>query len=203
MDGARSILLDSNLPPSLWAEAVAYLVYIRNRVLSSTGKITPFEAWNKRKPDLSKIRIFGSRAFLKRNNIRKLDARSEEGAFVGFSDTQKASRIFISSIPPRVIVSHDVKIDETAMYRRTDTEQNSPYNQDKEPATEMELGDETLSVTDNLMDKTNDKDLAEITTHNSPPDNEINHRPISSEERGPAIIDNDKSNYNRHRRKQH
>ena len=69
MDGARSMLLASNLPPSLWAEAVAYLVYIRNRVLSSTGKITPFEAWNKRKPDVSNIRIFGSRAFVRRPNV--------------------------------------------------------------------------------------------------------------------------------------
>ena len=69
MDGARSVLLASNLPPSLWAEAVAYLVYIRNRVLSSTGKITPFEAWNKRKPDVSNIRIFGSRAFVRRPNV--------------------------------------------------------------------------------------------------------------------------------------
>ena len=63
MDGARSILLDSNLPPSLWAEAVAYLVYIRNHVLSSTEKITPFEAWNKRKPDLSNIRFFFIKSF--------------------------------------------------------------------------------------------------------------------------------------------
>lgn len=63
MDGAHSMLLASSLPPSLWVEAVAYLVFIRNRFLSSTGTITPFEAWNNRKPDVSNIPIFGSRAF--------------------------------------------------------------------------------------------------------------------------------------------
>jgi transposase InsO family protein len=63
LDAARSILLAINLPSTLWAEAVGYVVYIRNRVLSSTIKMTPFEAWNGRKPDVSNIRTFGSRAF--------------------------------------------------------------------------------------------------------------------------------------------
>jgi hypothetical protein len=41
LDAARSILLASNLPSTLWAEAVGYVVYIRNRVLSSTIKADP------------------------------------------------------------------------------------------------------------------------------------------------------------------
>ena len=45
LDGACSMLLASNLPPGLWAEAICYLVYIRNRVLSSSITMTPFEAW--------------------------------------------------------------------------------------------------------------------------------------------------------------
>ena len=84
------MLLSSNLPQSLCAEAVAYNVYIPNQVLSSAAKVTPFEAWNGRRPDVSNIRIFGSRAFVRCPNTKKLDARSEEGAFVGISDTQKA-----------------------------------------------------------------------------------------------------------------
>jgi hypothetical protein len=45
-----------------------------------------------------------------------LDARCLEGALGGISNTQKAFRIYISS-PPKIIVSHDVKIDETVMYK--------------------------------------------------------------------------------------
>jgi hypothetical protein len=116
LDAARSILLASNLPSTLWAEAVGYVVYIRNRVLSSTIKMTPFEAWNGRKPDVSNIRTFGSRAFVRCPKVKKLDARCLEGAFVGISNTQKAFRIYISS-PSKIIVSHDVKIDETVMYK--------------------------------------------------------------------------------------
>jgi hypothetical protein len=78
--------------------------------------MTPFEAWNGRKPDVSNIRTFGSRAFVRCPKVKKLDARCLEGAFVGISNTQKAFRIYISS-PPKIIVSHDVKIDETVMYK--------------------------------------------------------------------------------------
>ncbi len=54
-------------------------------------------------------------------NARKLDQRCEEGAFVGLSDTQKASRIYVASTPPRIVVSHDVKIDETTMFLKAPT----------------------------------------------------------------------------------
>jgi hypothetical protein len=98
------MLLASNLPPTLWAEAVGYLVYIRNRVLSSTIEVIPFETWSGRKPDIPNIRIFGSRAFVRCPNVKKLDARCLEGAFVGVSNTQKASRIYLTSPSPRIIV---------------------------------------------------------------------------------------------------
>jgi hypothetical protein len=80
---------------------------------------TPFETWSGRKPDTSNIRIFGSRAFVRCPNVKKLDARCLEGAFYGVSNTQKASRIYVTSPSPRIIVSYDVKIDETVMYSTT------------------------------------------------------------------------------------
>lgn len=58
MDGARNILIASRLPQSLWAEALTYTVYIKNRILSGTNDKTPFELWNERKPNFSNIRIF-------------------------------------------------------------------------------------------------------------------------------------------------
>lgn len=125
MDGARSLLFASNLPSSLWAEAVAYIVFIRNRLISSTNNVTPYEAWYGRKPNLADIRIFGSRAFVRCPDARKLDQGCEKGAFVGLSDTQKASRIYVASTPPRIVVSHDVKVDETTMYFKASTSEPS------------------------------------------------------------------------------
>jgi hypothetical protein len=111
LDIVRCMLISSGLPSSLWAEAVSYATYIRNRVLSRTGELTPYHYWNGKKPDLSKIRIFGSRAFIRDPLVSsKLEARSQEGVFVGRSITQNAFRIYIPSTK-RIFISKDVKVD--------------------------------------------------------------------------------------------
>lgn len=98
LDIVRSMLLSSGLPASLWAEAVSYAVYIRNRVLSRTGEPTPYNYWNGRRPDLPNFRIFGSRAFVRVPlTSSKLGERSQEGIFIGRCTTQNASRIYIPS----------------------------------------------------------------------------------------------------------
>jgi hypothetical protein len=89
------MIISSGLPPTLWAEAVSYTTYVRNRILSRTFNITPFEHWNGWKPNISDIRIFGARAFVQIPDLAKLDARSQVGKFVRRYNTQNASRIFI------------------------------------------------------------------------------------------------------------
>jgi hypothetical protein len=116
LDIVRCMLLSSGLPSSLWAEAVSYATYIRNRVLSRTGELTPYNYWYGKKPDLSKIRIFGSRAFIRDPSVSsKLEARSQEGVFVGRCNTQNAFRVYIPSTK-KILISKDVKVDETMFY---------------------------------------------------------------------------------------
>jgi len=57
------MMLQGNLPQSLWAINVA--TYIRNRCATKTlnGK-TPFEAWSKRKLYVGFFRIIGSKAIV-------------------------------------------------------------------------------------------------------------------------------------------
>lgn len=48
---------------SFWAEAAATAAYILNRTLKkSLDGITPFEVWYGEKPNISHLRVFGSRA---------------------------------------------------------------------------------------------------------------------------------------------
>lgn len=65
--------------------------------------------------------FIGSRTFVRCPNPRKLDERGEEEAFEGLSDTQNASRLYVTSPPPRIIVSHDVKVDETLIFQKSPT----------------------------------------------------------------------------------
>jgi len=115
LDSARCMLISSGLPSNFWAEAVAYSVFIRNRVLSKSSEKTPYENWNNRKPDLSDIRIFGSKAYVRIPNPDKLGKRSQEGVFIGRCKTQKAFRVYVPETK-KIIISRHVIIDEKVLY---------------------------------------------------------------------------------------
>jgi transposase InsO family protein len=59
---ARTMLNESKLPTSLWAEAVNTACYVINRVnLRPILLKTPYELWMGRKPNISYFRAFGSK----------------------------------------------------------------------------------------------------------------------------------------------
>jgi hypothetical protein len=65
LESVRCMIIESGMPAYLWAEATSYTAYIKNRVLSRTGQLTPYEYWNERKPDMTNFRIFGSKVFVR------------------------------------------------------------------------------------------------------------------------------------------
>ena len=112
--------------------------------------------------------------------------------FGKLSDTQKASRIYISSPPPRVIVSHDVKIEETIMYRKLKDEtaiQRIEPSIVKQQSINVPI-DDTIG-TDILVPDT-------VTSPTTVPDATSNHNAVShhetafrdEEEQQPAVVEN-------------
>jgi hypothetical protein len=64
LDKVRSMLISSGLPKTLWVEAVLSAVYLLNRSPTKALEMgTPAEKWYGVKPDLSKVRVFGSVAY--------------------------------------------------------------------------------------------------------------------------------------------
>jgi len=57
-DSARTMLVESQLPEALWAEAVNTSVYVNNRVLRKGAQKTPYELWSGRIPNLSNLHTF-------------------------------------------------------------------------------------------------------------------------------------------------
>ena len=122
---ARSMLYasKSKLPPSLWAETVAYSTYILKIIPSNKSTSSPFEKWNGQKPNLSHLRIFGSRAFIHVPYVRrtKLQPKFVEEVMVGFCESSKAYRIYIckgqhisrslSSSAPRTLLTTSTRIE--------------------------------------------------------------------------------------------
>ena len=62
---AHTMLIEKNLPPFLWPEAVAHMTYIQNCLPTQAldGK-TPHEAWTGKKPDVSHFCEFGCDAWV-------------------------------------------------------------------------------------------------------------------------------------------
>ena len=109
VEAARSMLYNKQVPLQFWGEAVMCATYLLNRSLSSTNKVTPFEIWYHRKPDVSHLRVFGSVAYAHVPDAlrKKLDPKAVECRMVGYSETSKAYRLWNPNTR-RVILSRDV-----------------------------------------------------------------------------------------------
>lgn len=60
INGIRTLLHDSKLPKTLWAEALNTFIYANNRTLSSKDpNKTPYELLRNQKPNISNLKVFG------------------------------------------------------------------------------------------------------------------------------------------------
>ena len=85
-----------NLPPKYWAEAINYVAYIQNRVPhKQLDCMTPFEAWSGHKPDVTHLRIFGSKAWARIPTEKRKDLQPQiqECLFVGYSKDSKGYKL--------------------------------------------------------------------------------------------------------------
>lgn len=75
----------------------------------SLSDITPEEVWSGKPPDLSHMKIFGCKAMvhIPKECRQKLDAKSRELIFVGYSEGIKGYR-FINPHSKKAITSRDV-----------------------------------------------------------------------------------------------
>ncbi|GJQ70485.1 hypothetical protein Trydic_g22897 [Trypoxylus dichotomus] len=86
LERARALIFDAQISKEFWGEAAYVATYLLNRSPTEAGDKTPIECWIGRKPDLSRLQIFGSTAYAKTvGYTQKLDSRSEKYIFVGYS----------------------------------------------------------------------------------------------------------------------
>ncbi|GKA65201.1 putative ribonuclease H-like domain-containing protein [Tanacetum coccineum] len=94
-----TMLADSKLPTTFWAEAVNTACYVQNRVLvTKPHNKTPYELFLGRKPALGFMRPFGCPVTILNtiDHLGKFDGKADEGFFVGYSINSKAFRVFNS-----------------------------------------------------------------------------------------------------------
>ncbi|GJR15381.1 ribonuclease H-like domain-containing protein [Tanacetum coccineum] len=99
IEAAKTMLADSKLPTTFWAEAVNTACYVQNRVLVvKPHNKTPYELFHGRTPTLSFMRPFGCLVTILNtiDHLGKFDGKANEGFFVGYSLNSKAFRVFNS-----------------------------------------------------------------------------------------------------------
>ncbi|KAJ9560628.1 hypothetical protein OSB04_005788, partial [Centaurea solstitialis] len=114
IEAARSLLADSKLPITFWAEAVNTACYVQNRtlVVKSQGK-TPYEIFKKKKPFIGFFKPFGCPCTIlnTKSHLGKFDSKSEEGFLVGYATQCKGYRVF-NSVTRIIEESENVKCNE-------------------------------------------------------------------------------------------
>nr|GFC02626.1 retrovirus-related Pol polyprotein from transposon TNT 1-94 [Tanacetum cinerariifolium] len=97
IEATRTMLADSFLPNTFWAEAVSTACYVLNRVLvTKPQNKTPYELITGKIPIISYIRPFGCHVTILNtiDHLGKFEEKSNKGFLVGYSLNSKAFRVY-------------------------------------------------------------------------------------------------------------
>uniref|UniRef100_A0AAV1T8D3 Uncharacterized protein n=1 Tax=Peronospora matthiolae TaxID=2874970 RepID=A0AAV1T8D3_9STRA len=112
VESARCMMEHAELSKSYWGEAVMTANFLRLRCpsRSTSHDKSPYEVWSGKKPILANLKVFGCHAYVHvpKPKRSKLDARSIQCRFIGYSDHEKAYR-FEEIKSRRVLVSRDAQ----------------------------------------------------------------------------------------------
>jgi hypothetical protein len=109
----RTLLFGSGLPAKYWSSALVHAVYLHNRLVHTVTRVAPFESFFGAQPDISCLKLFGSRVCVKRTGSHrcKLDRHDFKGIFLGYTATDQ-NIIYLDLDSGVVKSSHHAQFDE-------------------------------------------------------------------------------------------
>jgi hypothetical protein len=149
---ARTMLNEAILSYGYWREAVGTTIYILNRgQLRINSNKNPYELWFGSSPSLKYFKVFGSKCYIKRldENLEKIDARFDEGIFLGYASTKKSYRCYNIRLN-KIVQSVDVKVYDlkTISIKHQETIIDNEYEDDDES-----VGTQEEEVENNKQEK--------------------------------------------------
>jgi hypothetical protein len=91
----RALLHSTGLPRTLWGEAARHVVWLINWTSTKAVEgMTPYEAAFGRKPDLSEVREWGERVWVRVEGGNKLGKRVREGRWMGMDEQSKGAHVY-------------------------------------------------------------------------------------------------------------
>jgi hypothetical protein len=132
----RTMLNEANISDRFCREAVNTAVYIMNRgkIRVNNNKI-PYELWKGRPATIKCFKIFRSKCYIKRDDedLGKLDSKTDEGIFHGYSSRSKDYQCYNITLG-KIVKSVNVKVDEVGHQKV------KAHVQTKEPSCKEEEG---------------------------------------------------------------
>ncbi|KAK8983773.1 hypothetical protein V6N11_009559 [Hibiscus sabdariffa] len=89
LDMVRSMMSHTDLPTSFWGYALETAAFTLNHVPSKSVQKTLHEMWTGRSPNMSFLRIWGCKAYVKHQMSTKLEPKSQKCTFVGYPKETK------------------------------------------------------------------------------------------------------------------
>ncbi len=118
-DMVRCAMKDSEAPLEFWGEAALYMAEVHNVSPAAGVATTPWEVFYGRRPNVSGFRRFGCLAFVHQpDSVRgpgKFAPRTITGAFVRYDLASRSYRVYSPDYRDGIILSRDVKCDDTAL----------------------------------------------------------------------------------------
>ena len=117
---------NSNLPLSLWSEAIKTMAYVLNRVPTKAIPKMPFELWKSWKPSLRYVHVWGCPTEVRVYNPqeKKLDLRLVNGCFIGYVERSKRYIFYCPSCATKIVESYNTRFLENDMI----SESNEPQH---------------------------------------------------------------------------
>ncbi|KAL4387612.1 hypothetical protein GQ457_09G018470 [Hibiscus cannabinus] len=84
LDMVRSMMSHTDLPTSFWGYALETTAFTLNSVPSKSVQETPHEMWNGKCPNMSFMKVWGCKAYVKHQMSTKLETKSQKCTFVGY-----------------------------------------------------------------------------------------------------------------------
>jgi hypothetical protein len=97
IEKARAMMLTHDLPKEFWAAAMRTAATVRNMTPAASETKTPYELFHGKKADISRLSVFGCKAFalVPKQKRKKFDPRAESGVFIGYAESSKAWNILV------------------------------------------------------------------------------------------------------------
>jgi len=97
-DTVRALLQQAKQSPSFWPLAMYHAVYLRNRLpTKALGGRVPMQQLTGSMPDLTHLRMYGCKAFVKVDDAarKSLDSKAREAVYIGHSDLSNSFRVLV------------------------------------------------------------------------------------------------------------